>query len=220
MSRQTRSRKSASSSQLTRLTAGAIALTGLAGLAIQFEASLGQTGSVGAALWGMLRYFTIIGNVLATLVMAGLAFNLRAAARPQIVGGITLFMLLIGIVYATLLKGMLDLSGGARLADFLLHSVLPAIVTLHWLLFARKGGLESHDVLGWVVIPIAYFAYAIGRAAMDSRYPYPFMNVAKLGWGQTLINVGAIAAGFLLGGAILYWIDQMLGRLSKGGARR
>jgi len=117
------------------------------------------------------------------------------------------------------LRGMLDLSGGARLADFILHTVMPAIVTLHWLLFARKGGLDSHDVVKWTLIPIAYFAYAIGRAAMDSRYPYPFMNVAKLGWGQTLINVGGIAIGFLLGGAILYWIDQMLGRLFGTGRR-
>jgi hypothetical protein len=114
---------------------------------------------------------------------------------------------------------MIELSGGAQLANTLLHYVMPVIVALHWLLFVRKGGLDAHDVLKWVLIPVAYFAYAIGRAAMDSRYPYPFMNVAKLGWGQTLINVGGIAIGFLIAGAILYWIDQMLGRLFGTGRR-
>jgi len=197
------------------MAAGAIALTGLAGLAVQFSASLDLAGSPGAALWAMLRYFTILGNLLAVLAMAGITLGLRIAARPAAHGGIALLMLLIGIVYATLLRGMLSLSGGARLADMLLHEAMPLLVALHWLFFARKGGLAARDVPKWAAIPLVYALYALGRAAMDGRYPYPFMDVAALGWGQVLLNLGAIALGFLLGGAILFWIDQILGRGSR-----
>ncbi len=208
-------RRVAGSGRLARMAAGAIALTGLAGLAVQFSASLDLAGSPGAALWAMLRYFTILGNLLAVLAMAGITLGLRIAARPAAHGGIALLMLLIGIVYATLLRGMLSLSGGARLADMLLHEAMPLLVALHWLFFARKGGLAARDVPKWAAIPLVYALYALGRAAMDGRYPYPFMDVAALGWGQVLLNLGAIALGFLLGGAILFWIDQILGRGSR-----
>src|SRR5690606_32772631 len=114
-------------SRLGRLAAGAITLTGLVGLAVQFAASLDRTGSAGAALWAMLRYFTIIGNLLAVLVMGGIALGLRAAARPAVIGGIALLMLLICMVHATLLRDLLTLSGGAHLAEFLQHRVMPLL---------------------------------------------------------------------------------------------
>jgi hypothetical protein len=202
-----------------RLAAGVVAICGLAGLVIQFSASLDLVGSPQAALWAMLRYFTVIGNLLAVLVLAAIALGVRAGSRPHIIGGVTLLMLLIGVVYATLLRGLLELSGGARLADTLLHYVMPALVTLYWLFFMQKGGLQSHDVLKWAIIPLAYFAYALVRASFDGRYPYPFMNVAVLGWPRTLLNAGGMAFGFLLAGAVLFWIDQMLGRFF-GTARR
>ena len=216
--RRSRGRAPASSGT-SRLAAGAVALTGLAGLAVQFSASLDQTGSPVAALWAMLRYFTVIGNLLVVLVLGSIALGMRSAARPQIIGGVTLFMLLIGAVYLTLLRGLLDLSGGARLADTLLHYVMPLLVALHWLFFVRKGGLSSHDVLKWTLIPLAYFAYALVRAHFDGQYPYPFMNAARLGWPRTLLNAGVMALGFLFAGAVLFWIDQLLGRLA-GSARR
>lgn len=206
------SRRTFQPSRLGRLAAGAIALTGLVGLAVQFAASLDRTGSAGAALWAMLRYFTIIGNLLAVLVMGGIALGLRAAARPAVIGGIALLMLLICMVHATLLRDLLTLSGGAHLAEFLQHRVMPLLVAAHWLLFARKGGVRAHDVLRWAAIPLAYAVYALGRAALDGRYPYPFMDVALLGWGRVMLNLAAIALGFLLSGAILFWIDQILGR--------
>ena len=45
------------------------------------------------------------------------------------------------------------------------------------------------------------------RGQAGDRYPYPFMDVGKLGWPQTLINAGGIAMAFLLAG-FLVWIDS------------
>jgi len=208
------SRRAPASNSTARFAAGMIAVCGIAGLAIQFSASLVLVGSPEAALWAMLRYFTVIGNLFAVLVLTGIALGVRSCSRPQMIGGVTLLMLLIGIVYTTLLRGLLELSGGARLADILLHDVMPMLVALHWLLFVRKGGLQSHDVLKWAIIPLGYFVYAVARAHFDGQYPYPFMNVAALGW-PTLLNVGVMALGFLLAGAVVFWVDQMLGRLSR-----
>ena len=195
-----------------RLAAALVALTALAGLFVQWRASTVLTGSAGAALWAMLRFFTILANLLAALHFTALALGFRRAAQPFLLGGTTLAILLVGIVYFLLLRGLLELSAGALLADRLLHMATPALVPLWWLAFAPKGGLRQRDPWLWALLPLVYFAYALTRGGVDGRYPYPFMNVAQLGWGQTLVNAVAIAAGFLVAGFLLLRLDRFLVR--------
>ena len=128
------------------------------------------------------------------------------------IGGVTLAILLVGIVYATLLNGLVELSGGALLADFILHRFTPVLVPLWWLAFATKGGLRARDPLLFALYPLAYFGYALARGAADGRYPYPFMDVARLGWDETGLNALIMAAGFLVAGFGLYRLDRALAR--------
>jgi hypothetical protein len=195
-----------------RTAAGLVALVGWVGMAVQLDASIGLTGSATAAIWKMLLFFTIIANLIAAIVMTGIALGRRGFGAPVIVGGVTIAMLLVGVVYALLLRGLLELSGDAALADLLLHSVTPVLVPLYWLAFAPKGGLKWRDPLVWAGLPILYFGYALLRGAIESVYPYPFMNVAQIGWGATLANALAMAAGFLLTGFLLVWLDRRQAR--------
>lgn len=204
-------------SGLGRIAAAAIALTAWAGLGVQLEASIGLTGSAVAALWEMLRFFTIIANLLVALVFSGIALGRARFGSPFALGGVTLAILLVGIVYALLLNGLLSLSGGALLADTLLHKVTPAIVPVWWLAFAPKGGLRPHQPLLWALLPLVYFGYALARGAADGSYPYPFMNLARLGWGQTIANALLMAAGFLLAGSLLVRLDRRLAGLGRNG---
>jgi methionine-R-sulfoxide reductase len=202
-------------SGMGRIAAAAVALVALAGLEVQLEASIGLTGTAVAALAEMLRYFTIIANLLAAFVFGSIALGGRRYATPFALGGVTLALLLVGIVYGLLLNGLLSLSGGALLADTLLHKVTPVLVPLWWLAFAPKGGLKPRDPLLWALLPLAYFGYALARGAMDGRYPYPFMNVAELGVARTLLNAVLMAAGFLLCGALLVWLDRAMAGLTR-----
>lgn len=191
-----------------RIGAGVIAATAAAGLAIQFRATFGQVGSVGETLWILLRFFTVLTNAGVAVVFAGVALNARVTARR--IGGVTLAILLVGVVYALLLRGLLHLSGGALLADMLLHKVVPLLVALWWIACAPKSRLRWRDPLWWTVFPAVYLPYALLRGAMEGRYAYPFINVAKLGVGQVLLNAMMIAAGFLIAGYALVWVDRRL----------
>jgi len=197
-------------SPVARLAALLIALVAWAGLAVQLQASIGLTGSAGAALWAMARFFTVLTNLLVALTFTAAA--LRGRASPFALGGSTLAILLVGIVFALLLNGLVELSGGARLADFLLHRATPVLVPVWWLAFAPKGGLRRADPWLWMLYPICYFAYALARAQLDGRYPYPFMDAGRLGWLQTGLNAVEVAAGFLLAGLLLVWLDRRLRR--------
>lgn len=85
-------------------------------------------------------------------------------------------------------------------------------MALYWLLLGPKGGLARNDPLRWVVLPLGYFAYALARGALDGIYPYPFLNVAKIGWGAVLLNAAIIASIFVAGGYAMLAVDRRLER--------
>ena len=62
-----------------------------------------------------------------------------------------------------------------------------------------------------------YLAYALARGRLDGRYPYPFIDVSRIGWRQTALNVGGIALGFIICGFVLVWIDSWRPLGSKRG---
>lgn len=192
--------------------AGLIALVAWVGLVVQFEASSARVGSAATAIWVMLRYFTVLTNLLLAVVLTGVAFGRARFGAPTLVAGVTLAILLVGVIYGLLLRNLVELSGGAKLADLLLHHVTPILAPLFWLAYAPKGRLRRRDPLIWAIFPLAYFVYALVRGAIEGVYAYPFMDVVHIGWERTGVNAVAIAAGFIATGYGLLWLDTRLAR--------
>ena len=195
---------------MPRVAAAIIALIAWAGLAIQFNATFASQESLGATLWILARFFTVLTNLIVAITFTALAFGRQVP--PSMLGGVTLAIALVGAVYMLLLRGLLELSGGALLADTLLHKVVPVLVPIWWLAFAPKDGLTNRDPWLWALYPLAYFAYAIARGLAGDKYPYPFMNVAEIGWLRTLTNSALIALFFVLVGYFMLWLDRRVSR--------
>ena len=205
-----------SGSSVSRAFALLVALSALFGLAVQVSATFAANASVPATVWILLRYFTIIANLLVALTFAGIAARRPGFAAPVVQGGITLTIQLVAIVYQILLRGTLVQTGPEKLADLFLHGVTPALVLVHWVLYAPKGGLRWRDPLLWAVIPIFYLPYALLRGAADGIYPYPFLDVGRMGVAQVATNAVVIATGFLAAGFGLVWFDRRLGNQRRG----
>ena len=195
-----------------RSAAGLIALLIWVGLAVQFSATFEQNGSFTQTLWILVHFFTVLTNLLAALVLTGIALGIRASNSPVLLGGTTLSIGFVGLTYVLLLRGLLELSGGASLANFLLHYASPVLVLLFWLVFAPKGGLRYANPLLWVIYPLAYAAYALVRGTVGGKYAYPFIDVAQIGGLQTAINIVVLAISFLAAGFAMVWLDGLLGR--------
>jgi hypothetical protein len=198
-----------------RLAAALIALAAWAGLAVQFAATFGQTGSLPETLWILLRFFTVVTNLLVAIVMTRVAIGRRVSAF--VLAGLTLAIVFVGLVYATLLHGLVELSGLALTADVLLHYVVPVAMAVYWPAFAPKIGLQFRDPLLWCVYPLAYLFYVVVRGSVDGRYPYPFIDVATLGCGRILLNSLMLLAAYLLAGLVLVALGRLLAR--RRGAR-
>jgi hypothetical protein len=191
---------------MPRAAAALVAIVCWAGLAVQFSATYANAHSAVATLWILARFFTIITNLLAAITMTGSAIG--GWGSRFLVGGLRVGLLVVGVVYAVLLSGLHQLSGAALVADVLLHKASPALMALWWLLFAPRAKLRWNAPLLWGLYPVAYFIYALARGSIDGKYPYPFMDVAKLGWLQTALNAGGIALAFIIAGLLLVWIDS------------
>jgi hypothetical protein len=191
---------------MPRIAAAIIAIVCWAGLAIQFSASYANHVDLISTLWSLGRFFTILTNLLLAVTMTWVAVG----GKPSVnfIGGVTLSILLVGIVYVTLLQGLHMLTGAHLLADTLLHKVSPALTALWWLLFAPRTKLRWSAALWWIAYPLAYLIYVLARGQFDHKYPYPFLDVARIGWIQTALNIGGIALGFMLAGFLLVWIDS------------
>ena len=197
--------------------AALVAIVCWAGLAVQFSATYGHEHQVAGTLWILARFFTVITNFLVALVMTWVAIGRRVS--PQLLGGLTLTILLVGIIYWLLLRGLHPLEGSALVANILLHDVSPVLMALWWLFFAPRGRLDWSAPLWWSLYPLAYLAYVLARGHVDGRYPYPFIDVSKIGWTQAALNVGGIALAFILAGFALVWIDSWRPLGSNRGSR-
>jgi len=197
--------------------AALVAIVCWAGLAVQFAATYGVQHDVTATLWVLARFFTILTNLLVAVTMTWVAIGRKVS--PEVLGGLTVALLLVGVIYMTLLRGLMHLNGAALIADTLFHKVSPVLMALWWLLFAPRAKLRWSAPILWALYPLGYLIYVLARGRMDGRYPYPFIDVGKLGWLQTALNVGGIALGFILAGFALVWIDSWRPLGSSRGSR-
>jgi hypothetical protein len=186
--------------------AALVAIICWVGLGIQFAHTYGFEHQVGLTLWVIGRFFTITTNLFVALVMTWIAIGRRTS--PEVLGGLTLSIILVGGIYWALLQNLHHPDGLAHVANILLHRVSPIAMTLWWLFFAPRGRLKWNAPWLWLIYPVAYFAYVIGRGQLDGKYPYPFIDVGHLGWLQVALNAGGIALGFVLAGFLMVWIDS------------
>jgi len=129
---------------MPRLAAAIIAIFCWIGLGIQFSASYADHVDLISTLWSLGRFFTILTNLLVAVTMTWVAIG----GRPSVnfLGGVTLAIILVGVVYVTLLQGLRVLTGGHLIADILLHKVSPTLMALWWLLFAPRAKLRPRIV--------------------------------------------------------------------------
>jgi hypothetical protein len=198
-----------------RVFAAMIAALAWGGLAVQFFALFAESGSVMGSLGTMLVYFTITTNLIVAVLFTGMAAGLRGFDRPMVVAGTMLAIVLVGVVYHLLLRGLTELSGGSLVANVLLHQVTPVVVPVFWLVFVRKGALRLVDPLLWAIYPLGYLVYALVWGGMHGRYPYPFLNVEEIGWGRVWLNAAVIAAGFMVAGWGVVGLDRSIGQRAE-----
>ncbi|AZL67271.1 MULTISPECIES: Pr6Pr family membrane protein [Pseudomonas] len=193
------------------------AVLGWAGLAIQLYLVLLARWQAQASLIGglvnLFCFFTVLSNTLAATVLSHAAFGRESAARrwflsPAVSSCIAASIVLVGLAYSLLLRHLWQPQGWQWLADELLHDVMPVLFFLYWWFEVPKGQLRMWHLAVWALYPGLYFAFVLLRGHEIGVYPYPFVDVARLGYGQVMVNALGVLAGFWGIGLVLLGLDR------------
>ena len=153
-----------------RVAAAIIAIAACVGLALHFVQITRTTGSPLTAAWIMLAFFTVITDLLVGVLSVGIAVGAKSLWKSSLIAGAALSILLVGVVYALLLHGSMELTGGSAVANVLLHMVTPVLAPLFWFAFVRKGDLLRTDLIAWAIYPFVYLPYALTRGHLTAKY--------------------------------------------------
>lgn len=199
-----------------RIWASLVAVASWTGILMQFVSVAERTGSWLIALGRLSFFFTIISNLVVAIVYSLIALGQVRFRHPLLIAGLALTMLLVGVVFELLLRRMLHLTGWRILSNSLLHDAVPLLTAGAWLMLAEKGRLRARDPWIIALFPISYLIYALVRGRIQGIYPYPFLDVGRIGWGGVGLYVAAISAAFLICGQFMVWLDH---RLARSGER-
>jgi len=164
-------------------------------------------------------FFTILTNVLAaaTLLLPLIAPRSAAGqflARPGVRTAVTGYIIIVGVIYYLLLSGLSQRQGWPMFFEYVLHYVTPPLFVLDWLAFVDKRDLPWRVDLSAMSFPLAYLAWTLVHGAASGWYPYPFVDVADLGYPRALINIAGLVLVFLALELALVGVGRVLTRSS------
>lgn len=157
--------------------------------------------------WRLAGYFTVLTSLGVVAVM--LAEVLGHPVTARLAGGLTLAIVMVALVYHLVLARLWNPVGLAMWADQGLHSAVPGLTLLWWLLQAPKS-VSLRDLPVWLIWPAVYLAYALGRGLATGFWPYPFLDIGTVGWQSFAFNVAMVAAAFAGMGLCLIWVARRL----------
>jgi hypothetical protein len=169
----------------------------------------------------LFSYFTIQSNLLVAVASWLLAWRPDRDGRVFRVVRLDalLCIAVTGVVFHTVLaEDAAQLTPSGNLAGFLLHTLSPAGAVVAWLLVGPRPRFDWRTVWWSVAYPLAWIAYTFVRGAAVGWYPYPFLDVATLGYGRALASTGAVAVLFLALAVVLGLVDRRLPAVLRAGA--
>ncbi|GGC77045.1 Pr6Pr family membrane protein [Undibacterium terreum] len=171
----------------------------------------------GYSIINFFSYFTNLSNFFAALVL--LFGAIQFFARKETAGPGDLLraasvvnMSVVGIVFAVLLRNV-DLGALLPWVNFVLHTLMPCVVVLDWLLQPPTAKLGRRQLLQVLVFPAVYLAYTLLRGSSTGWYPYPFLNPAHAGGygGVAAYSIG-ITLTFVFAALLLFAIGNKLSK--------
>jgi hypothetical protein len=173
--------------------------------------------SIPGTIVQFFSYFTILTNIVVavccTLVLLKPTSRWgKFFSQPGVLTAVALYISVVGLVYNLVLRFLWAPQGLQKIVDELLHSVIPILFLIYWLLFVQKAALQWKNAFYWLLFPFIYSIYILCRGAFTGLYPYPFMDVVVLGYKQVLLNSGYLAGVFLLIAILFIGIGKMFTR--------
>ena len=195
-----------------------IALLGWFALAVQLYLNIiSHIAPVPELIIRYFSYCTLDTNIIVALCSTILLVSPTSApgrffSRASTKTAITIYILIVGLVYNLILRFLWAPQGLQKLVDELLHSVIPLLFVFYWILFVPKQSLQWRRIFPWLIYPFFYAVFVLIRGNFSGFFPYPFIDIAKLGLGRALVNAGGLTLVFLITSLLFIGIAKSVSR--------
>lgn len=195
-----------------------IALLGWLALVVQlYLMILNRTASLPETLVRFFSFFTILTNILVAGTCSVLAWGQRSPryaffARGTTLTAVAVYIAVVGLIYNGVLRQLWQPQGMQRLVDELLHLIIPVLFVIYWLAWAPKRELRWNSFWAWLIYPLVYVIYALLRGSFSGFYPYPFIDIASLGFMRVMFNSLGVTLVFLIFSLLLTGIAKIMSR--------
>jgi hypothetical protein len=192
-----------------RIFAGVIAAAAWLGLGCYVVAEAAtQNGDWLAALWVNASFLTDLTNLIVAIVMTGVALGVASLSRASVVGWAITAIATVGIGF-WVIGG--KLTSESALEDILLHGFTPVATMLFWFIAGAKQPLRWRSAAVWLIWPIAYFTYALGRGALTGTYAYGFLDFRTESPASVALMIGVIVAICAVAALIVIGVSKLRG---------
>ena len=170
-------------------------------------------------------YFTLNSNLVLALCITFLLFEpvgkVSAFFSSQAFQtAVAVYIFIVGLIYNTVLRFLWSPQGLQMVLDELQHLVNPLLFILYWVFFSNKAQLPRNSFWYWLIFPLVYIFLVLLRGGFSGFYPYPFLDVAKLGFNAVLSNCIAITLFVIVTAAIFQAIGNYVAKKSSNNDHR
>ncbi|MBR25120.1 MAG: F420-dependent oxidoreductase [Rubrivirga sp.] len=159
-----------------------------------------------------LSFFTIWSNIVVAIVAGYFVYQPRAASpRFQTIWLSALLMISVtGLIYHLALADLVDTQGAAAVSNACNHILTPLAFVLAWLIVGPRGWISLKLIVASFILPLSWILLTLIRGAIVDAYPYPFVNVVKLGYGPVLMNLVVILLACCVLALLLWGVDKAM----------
>jgi|SRR5579871_3219970 len=181
---------------------------------------INRTSPVLEAIIRFFSFFTILTNILVALsftyALTRSSSSLKIFfSKQSTLAAICVYILVVGITYNVILRALWQPTGLQKIVDELLHVVMPIVFTIFWIAFVPKKELKWTTIFPWLLYPLFYAVIIAIRGAFSGYYPYPFIDVSKIGYPKFFINSLLITVLFFFLSLLLVGISKAFGKRSE-----
>jgi hypothetical protein len=189
------------------LLAASIATIAWLALAAQTDITVHRMLARGLSVFdGIERLSSYLTNL--TIFAVAICFSCVAARagspvgrffrKPPVVTAVVVYIVFVGLAYNLLLRYLWTPSGYRAVLNECLHTLVPVLSAVYWVLFVPRFHLTVHKTLLWLIYPLGYLWITLWRGSTSDFYPYPFIDVGELGYPHVLLNASLLVVAFLI----------------------
>jgi len=192
---------------------------GLSAIVLQFYFALNywtnQGMTVPGAVGQYFSYYTILTNILACISIFAFLDKKKSLIgsiflRKEVIFGINVNLIFVGIAFTVLLRNLWTPGGLQLVVNEILHSVLPVLYLIFYILHRTDYKLSWKHVLYWQLYPVGYALVILMRGKITGLYPYPFIDVNVLGLSMVLLNIIFLLLSVFILTVVFFYVDRVI----------